>query len=88
MNLLRPEMWHALRRLFRRSIPRWLAKLPWIEFGGGVDKDQAWELVAVGWGNCVLKEEMKKIGAYPQKAWESFVSAHGIREHVFQQGIP
>jgi hypothetical protein len=51
------------------------------------DRLQASELARVNWGNCVWAEERKQIGPYPQKAWDSFVSAHGIHEHVFQEEI-
>jgi hypothetical protein len=51
------------------------------------DKVDAWNLVQHDWYNCVLREEMKQIGPYPHKAWDSFLSAHGLHEHIFQQEV-
>src|SRR5581483_11664634 len=34
------------------------------------DKQQAQELAWHDWANCVVHEEYKKIGPYPQKAWD------------------
>jgi hypothetical protein len=30
---------------------------------------------------------MKRIGPYPQKAWEDFLAAHFIKEHVIRERI-
>jgi hypothetical protein len=51
------------------------------------DKLAAWTLAQHDWYNCVLREELDQIGPYPHKAWESFLSAHGIREHVSQEEV-
>lgn len=36
------------------------------------------------WYNCLWSAELAKIGQYPQRAWERFLSAHGIAEHDVQ----
>ena len=54
---------------------------------GATDKEQALQLVRHDWANCVWAEERKQLGPYPQKAWEIFLVAHGIREHVFQTEV-
>jgi len=51
------------------------------------DKEQASGLARHDWENCVWHERMKQIGQYPQKAWETFLAAHGIRERISQEEI-
>ena len=51
------------------------------------DRGQAWKLVRHDWYNCIWSEETKQLGPYPQKAWDSFLSAHGIHERVFQEEV-
>ena len=41
---------------------------------------EAWPLVHVDWHNCVLEQERKHIGEYPQKEWDAFLKAKGVRE--------
>jgi hypothetical protein len=77
----------ALESAFQTINPQVSCKTTLDQIRSETDKARAWELVWHDWDNCVLKAERKQIGPYPQKAWESFISAHGIREHVFQEEI-
>ncbi len=46
------------------------------------DQNAAWRLVCFDWHNCVLKAGEERIGPYPKDAWRSFLTEHGIREHI------
>jgi hypothetical protein len=77
----------ALESVFQTVDPKVSCKTALDQIRSANDKRRAWGLVSYDWGNCVWREERNRIGPYPQKAWESFISAHGIREHVFQEEI-
>ena len=77
----------ALESVFQRIEPRMSCGMILDQTRGISDKVAAWNLVRHDWYNCVLREEMKQIGPYPHKAWQSFLSAHGIHEHVFQEEV-
>jgi len=39
------------------------------------------------WHYCMWKAEDKRIGPYPDHAWQSFLSAYGIREHLIRETV-
>jgi hypothetical protein len=46
------------------------------------DQKESWHLACHDWRNCVLKAGYKRFGPYPTNAWQSFLAAYGIREHI------
>jgi hypothetical protein len=48
------------------------------------EKDMT-ELVIVDWYNCVWALETKKIGPYPKKQWQAFLTSRGIKEDVKEE---
>lgn len=46
--------------------------------------DDKYHLTAYAWHNCVNDLYRGGLGEYPLHAWEAFVRAHGIREHVLE----
>lgn len=51
------------------------------------NRPEASRLARFEWSNCVTDAEMKRIGPYPQKAWDDFLAAHFINEHVIREKI-
>jgi hypothetical protein len=49
------------------------------------DRAAAFEIAWHDWYNCLWNAEVAKIGGYPQKEWEEFLSARGISEHDEQE---
>lgn len=46
--------------------------------------DDKYHLAAYAWHNCVNDLYRSRLGEYPLDAWDAFVRAHGIREHVLE----
>jgi hypothetical protein len=42
-------------------------------------------LVTVDWHNCVWALETEKVGPYPKKEWQAFLTSRGIREEVKEE---
>lgn len=51
------------------------------------NRSEASHLARFEWSNCVTGAEMKRVGPYPQKAWEDFLAANFIREYVIREKI-
>ena len=77
----------ALESVFHEIDPKVSCQPELLAIRAASSNEEAEELVRHDWGNCVWKEEMKKLGPYPQSEWESFLSAHGIREEVKQEDV-
>jgi hypothetical protein len=43
------------------------------------------ELVVVDWHNCVWALETEKIGPYPKKEWQAFLTSQGIKEEIKEE---
>jgi len=41
----------------------------------------------VEWGFCMYKANERRIGSYPDKIWQDFLAAHGIREHLIPETV-
>jgi len=72
---------------FENLDPKTACKAVLDQLRNAADKEQASGLARHDWENCVWREEMKQIGQYPQQAWETFLTAHGIRERISQEEV-
>ena len=76
-----------LESSFHDIAPKLSCRSELLAIRAALSKQEAEGLARHDWGNCVLREEMKKLGSYPQRDWESFLSAHGIREEIKQEDL-
>ena len=72
---------------FQKVDPKTSCKAALEQIRRAADKQQAQKLARHDWENCLWEEDRRQIGPYPQKVWDAFLSAYGIRERVFQKEI-
>lgn len=48
------------------------------------DAEDRYRLTTYAWHNCVNDAYRARLGDYPVQAWQMFIRAHGIQEHVLE----
>ena len=51
------------------------------------NRSEASHIARFEWSNCVTEAEMKRVGPYPQKAWQDFLASNFIQEYVIREKI-
>jgi hypothetical protein len=86
-TFIKAEDISALETPFEELDPKSICGLVLNSIRNAKNRSEASHLARFEWSNCVTDAEMKRVGPYPQKAWEDFLATNFIREHVIREKI-
>jgi len=86
-SFLKTEDTSALETPFEELDPKSICGPVLKSIRNAKNRSGASHLARFEWSNCVTDAEMKRVGPYPQKAWQDFLAANFIRERVIREKI-